>query len=60
MRGFWCRLTRGHEWWWMRDIHGDEINAVNARSLWACVRCGSLQWRKQLGWKYDGLISEKE
>jgi hypothetical protein len=32
-----------HEYVWVRNIYGDEINAVGGRrSLWRCKKCGKL------------------
>ena len=33
-----------HEWEWVRNIYGDEINAVGGRrSWWRCKKCGWLE-----------------
>lgn len=40
----------------IRNIYGDEINQLNARSLWECTECGSIITRDYL---YDsGKISD--
>ena len=44
----WCR----HEWGWLRNIYGDEINLVSLnkvyRSYWCCEKCGRIQKRGEL------------
>jgi hypothetical protein len=42
------RLMCRHEFCFARNIYGDEINIVNARSWWACARCGKWQTRREL------------
>lgn len=41
-----------HEWAWVRNIHGDEINRVSLsrvyRSWWRCRLCGKEQPRQEL------------
>ena len=38
-----------HDWKFVRNIYGDEINHCGGyRSLWECRKCGRLQWREQL------------
>ena len=38
-----------HEYYFTRNIYGDEINYHNGnRSEWKCKKCGNLQWREQL------------
>ena len=32
----------------IRNIHGDEINHLNARSIWKCPDCGKIILRSQL------------
>ena len=32
----------------IRNIHGDEINYLNARSIWKCPDCGKIILRSQL------------
>lgn len=32
----------------IRNIHGDEINYLNARSIWKCLDCGKIILRSQL------------
>ena len=42
------RLFHKHFWYWNRNIHGDEIMALNGmRSEWHCV-CGAVQFRDYL------------
>lgn len=31
-----------------RNVHGDEINHLNCRSVWMCRRCGSTLYSQQL------------
>ena len=48
-RVFWCSLTRGHTWFWRRNIYGDEINVAGGnRSVWRCARCGHYKLRPYL------------
>lgn len=38
-----------HEYEFVRNIHGDEINYLNGkRSIWKCKKCGKLQYRDEL------------
>ena len=38
-----------HDWKFVRNIYGDEINHCGGyRSLWECRKCGRLQWRESL------------
>ncbi len=35
------RLFCKHEYEWVRNIYGDEINATGGyRSVWRCAKCG--------------------
>lgn len=38
----------GHEWSHHRNIYGDEINALGARSVWICSACGKVDYRASL------------
>ena len=43
------RLFCKHEYEFVRNIHGDEINWCGGyRSLWRCKKCNKLQWRESL------------
>ena len=47
------RLLCRHEWVWVRNIHGDEINAAGGkRSWWRCRKCGKFKLRPEL--YYEG------
>jgi predicted nucleic acid-binding Zn-ribbon protein len=37
----------------VRNIYGDEINHLNARSVWKCLYCGKYQLRSKLNSKSD-------
>lgn len=37
-----------HDWQHSRNIYGDEINYLNARSIWHCTVCRSAQFRDYL------------
>lgn len=38
-----------HEYEFVRNIHGDEINHMGGkRSIWKCKKCGKLQYRDEL------------
>ncbi len=46
------RLLCRHEWEWLRNIYGDEINlAGGKRSWWRCKKCGKLRLSPHL---YEG------
>jgi hypothetical protein len=32
----------------VRNVYGDEINVVNARSVWRCSRCGRVRYKQHL------------
>lgn len=43
------RLFCNHEYEFVRNIHGDEINWCGGkRSIWKCKKCGKLQYRYEL------------
>lgn len=43
------RLFCKHEYVFLRNIYGDEINWCGGyRSIWRCKKCGSLEYRKNL------------
>lgn len=43
------RLFCKHEWAWVRNIYGDEINAAGGkRSWWRCRKCGKCKLRSEL------------
>lgn len=47
--GFLKRLACKHEWRFVRNIYGDEINmAGGRRSWWRCPKCGACQCRDEL------------
>ncbi|QIK61262.1 hypothetical protein G7050_16025 [Dysgonomonas sp. HDW5A] len=37
-----------HEYQFVRNIYGDEINFFNARSLWRCPKCGKYTGKSYL------------
>lgn len=38
-----------HEYEFVRNIYGDEINACGGyRSIWKCKKCGKIEYRKNL------------
>ena len=43
------RLFCEHEYEFVRNIYGDEINACGGyRSIWKCKKCGKIEYRKKL------------
>lgn len=47
--GWFKQLFCKHEWKFLRNIYGDEINACNGnRSWWVCKKCGKLELRPEL------------
>ena len=43
------RLCCEHEYEFVRNIHGDEINWCGGyRSIWRCKKCGNIQYRDEL------------
>ena len=48
MKKFWKQLFCDHEWHHHRNIYGDEINFLNARSEWFCPKCGKIAYGKSL------------
>lgn len=42
------RLLCSHTWTHHRNIYGDEINHLDARSEWHCAKCGAYQLRPDL------------
>jgi hypothetical protein len=38
----------GHRPGFLRNIYGDEINVIGARSIWRCAHCGSEILQKEL------------
>lgn len=43
------RLFCEHEYEFVRNIYGDEINACRGyRSIWKCKKCGKIEYRKNL------------
>ncbi len=48
------RLFCKHEYVFVRNIYGDEINAKGGmRSVWRCKKCGCIQYGRSL-YKGDG------
>ena len=49
------RILCKHEYAFIRNIYGDEINmAGGKRSWWRCRKCGKWKLRSQLGPECDG------
>ena len=49
MTGLIKRLLCKHEFEFVRNIYGDEINAAGGRrSWWRCKKCGKMQLRGEL------------
>lgn len=49
MTGLIKRLLCKHEFEFVRNIYGDEINAAGGRrSWWRCKKCGKMQLRSEL------------
>ena len=46
---FFKKLKCKHTYIHIRDIHGDEINHLGARSVWKCLNCGKIEYRSSLG-----------
>jgi hypothetical protein len=43
------RLFCKHDYFWRRNIYGDEINAVNGKRSWVvCSRCGKWKAKDKL------------
>jgi len=36
------RIFCKHALAWVRNIHGDEINATGCRTVWICEKCGKV------------------
>ena len=65
------RLFCKHEYEFVRNIYGDEINWCGGkRSIWKCKKCGKLQYSSELNivddsfyqmlnWKYDKYYEDK-
>lgn len=52
------RLFCKHTYLWVRNIYGDEINAMNGkRSWWRCTRCG--KWKAKNKLEENGREYEK-
>lgn len=55
------RFFCAHHFEWIRNIYGDEINAVGGkRSLWRCVKCGKLHHDLFLFRSHDAIATTKE
>lgn len=55
MIAFIKRLFCPHEYVWVRNIYGDEINAAGGRrSWWRCEKCGKYVLRDHLFHENDG------
>lgn len=37
-----------HKYDFVRNVYGDEINALNARSIWICRYCRKVRFDKEL------------
>lgn len=48
IRDWWVSLWCDHTWVHERNIYGDEINHLNARSIWSCNKCKKQQLRQSL------------
>ena len=49
------RILCKHDYVFVRNIYGDEINAAGGkRSWWRCRKCGKRKLRSQLGPECDG------
>jgi hypothetical protein len=46
MKLFFKRLFCRHTLAWVRNIHGDEINATGCRTVWICEKCGKYIYDK--------------
>lgn len=45
-------LLCDHEYEFVRNIHGDEINHCGGfRSVWRCRKCGQIAWGRHLYYK---------
>jgi len=45
----WFMCLRGfHEFKFIRNLYGDEINKWEARSVWRCGNCGKMEGRDYL------------
>ena len=47
LKNWFKRLLCKHELAWVRTIHGDEINVLNARTVWICEKCGEYIYDKE-------------
>lgn len=52
---FFKKLKCKHTYIHIRDIQGDEINHLGARSVWKCLNCGKTEYRSSLGKTYKTL-----
>ena len=53
------KLYCKHDYKWVRNIYGDEINTLNGkRSVWRCIKCGKIQYRDEL--KPEGKLFVQE
>jgi hypothetical protein len=37
-----------HDWKWVRNLYGDQINRFGGRSIWRCRKCGKTRPRQFL------------
>jgi hypothetical protein len=46
-----------HKYILIRDVHGDEINTYcqSVRSIWQCIYCGKIIYRRLLHEEYEVL-----
>jgi len=42
------RLFCKHDYEFLENIYGDEINYLNCRSLWKCKKCGKIKKSNKL------------
>ena len=49
------RLNCKHVFACIRDIHGEEINHTNYRSVWKCIYCGKVEHREKIHTFYEKL-----
>lgn len=46
LKRLFCRHNGGLDF--VRNVYGDEINQLNARSIWRCKRCARLVYTSEL------------
>lgn len=57
---FWKKYTCNHDYEYVRNLYGDEINYYNGkRSVWKCSKCGKIEFRDYLYEKPAYLFADE-